>query len=368
MAVTRRDWSGSMPPELLDELRRMLRVLRVVAVLGGGALWPYPFAMAGLEGGLAGIGASLGLLSLGGVVGFLFAFPKSFGGAAAQGPVAGLGGGKPVKSPVYVASTHLEEIASLLTKTMVGVTLVGFQQYVAPGLTDVATNLASALGGGDSSLAVAWAYLGFFGLFGFIGVFMVSRLYLGAALRIADREDAARDEGANLTIGRLKAQLMTGQPEPTQASGAGASGESARVDMVQRIADAMDRVRPPSDPVWNSDPHRGRFGGRSARDGWKLTAQIEPLGSLREAACRVLLKVSATADLAASLQPADEAEFYLHPTFPNTIERRRMMKQTAELKIVSAGVFTVGAVAPDGTRLELNLADEPGGTTAFYEN
>ncbi len=119
------------------------------------------------------------------------------------------------------------------------------------------------------------------------------------------------------------------------------------------------------DRDWNADPHKGNFGGSPEANGRVLEATITPAAGPKSAACKVLLRVRSTN----SAKPLNgNVTFYLHPTFEQW--QRYDVPVTggiAEDTITSWGRFTVGAVADGGdTRLELDLATVPGGTTKFY--
>ena len=117
--------------------------------------------------------------------------------------------------------------------------------------------------------------------------------------------------------------------------------------------------------VWDSDPNLGRFGGQASADGRELSAQVQPLSETGQT-CAVTIRVR-------SLDPArplrGPVRIHLHPTFDPAVREALLSDGAAELRIIAAGVFTVGAEADDGaTRLELNLADLPDLPPAFAAN
>ncbi|MBW8807540.1 MAG: hypothetical protein JF591_01650 [Lysobacter sp.] len=113
---------------------------------------------------------------------------------------------------------------------------------------------------------------------------------------------------------------------------------------------------------WNSDPNLGRFGGAPIARERELSAQVQPLDEAGTT-CAVTIRVR-------SLDPArpltGTVTIHLHPTFHSMVREVPVVGGEAELRIVAAGVFTIGAEADGGaTRLELNLATLPDLPAAF---
>jgi hypothetical protein len=142
--------------------------------------------------------------------------------------------------------------------------------------------------------------------------------------------------------------LLPGRPESPQ-------GDSQHL-IPQRVA---------KEDQWNTDPNKGKFGGKPEANGRVLEAKIEPAAGPRSAACNILLSVRSTDD---KRPLTGKVIFHLHPTFGNRKQYEvPVVDGVARDKITSWGVFTVGAVADEGkTNLELNLADVEGGTPKFY--
>lgn len=112
------------------------------------------------------------------------------------------------------------------------------------------------------------------------------------------------------------------------------------------------------------DPHKGRFGGAAARDGYTLLAAFEegPGGYWAD----IHLTVRAAEFLAASY--SDVVEFFLHPTFsPNRI-KASFRGREASLTVRASGGFTVGVWLPDhDVELESDLALLPGAPRVVRE-
>jgi hypothetical protein len=128
------------------------------------------------------------------------------------------------------------------------------------------------------------------------------------------------------------------------------------------LASTADAIK---EDAWNTDPNKGQFGGASQANGRQLEATITPAAGRGSAACNVLLRVHSTE----SARPLKgEVTFHLHPTFGRgSVYSVPVKEGKAEDSITSWGRFTVGALADEGkTKLELDLADVPGGTKKFY--
>jgi len=111
------------------------------------------------------------------------------------------------------------------------------------------------------------------------------------------------------------------------------------------------------------DPNEKLFGNNPEMNGRRIEASIEPIES-SDSLHRIQLKVRST-DKDRPL--TGEVQFYLHPTFKNRNPVVHVDKHgIARLSIVAWGVFTVGAITEDGTRLGINLARVEGGEPDFY--
>ena len=118
--------------------------------------------------------------------------------------------------------------------------------------------------------------------------------------------------------------------------------------------------------LWDTDPHKGMFGGAPRAGGRELSAAITPVLA-KETTCKIRLQVKST-DWARPL--TGDVTFYLHPTYePDKVTVQVSSAGVAEYEDVADAPFTVGATADGGeTRLELDLAQVLGGTTEFYAN
>ncbi|WP_342316695.1 pYEATS domain-containing protein [Lysobacter sp. FW306-1B-D06B] len=112
--------------------------------------------------------------------------------------------------------------------------------------------------------------------------------------------------------------------------------------------------------LWDSDPHKDKFGGQPKAGGFVLSAEVRALGA--GASLRFGVHLTVTRD---DRRPFEEVvTFYLHPTFSPDVVRVAPVNGVAELKVVASEAFTVGAEVGE-TRLELDLNQLPGVPSTF---
>lgn len=123
------------------------------------------------------------------------------------------------------------------------------------------------------------------------------------------------------------------------------------------------------DVHWSEDPNKGEFGGLPEQDGWRLSAELSPTIGPDKPVCNVLLKLR-WIEPSQPVPVGASVIFHLHPSFNVTAQPLAITNGEAQLRIVAWGAFTVGAEIIAGTkrtRLELDLAEVPGGTVRFYQ-
>jgi hypothetical protein len=101
------------------------------------------------------------------------------------------------------------------------------------------------------------------------------------------------------------------------------------------------------------DPQKGRWGGKRKDNGYELKAEPITLILGSSNYYRIPLEVVRT-DGQAIPGPV---KFHLHPTFLPDVRVVVPTGPSVKLDMVGYGAFTVGALLPDGTQLELDLAD-----------
>jgi hypothetical protein len=126
----------------------------------------------------------------GGLLGFLFGIPRALTteatpSSAPQQSATGVAAGTAARHTPYGPNTNLEQISDWLTKILVGVGLVELSNLSA-ATKRLVDFLAPALGGNDSSPAFALALLSFYGVVGFLIVYLMTRVYLGPVFAHSD--------------------------------------------------------------------------------------------------------------------------------------------------------------------------------------
>jgi len=114
------------------------------------------------------------------------------------------------------------------------------------------------------------------------------------------------------------------------------------------------KALPEFDP---EDPHKGRFGETSERNGRRLSVASFEIND--DETLDITLRVDASAD-AANRPLAGPVSFHLHPTFPRQVVTHRAKKGVADCVIEAYGAFTIGVeVIDEKLKLELDLATQP---------
>jgi hypothetical protein len=185
-------------------------------------------------------------------------------------------------------------------------------------------------------------------------------LALAMVALVINRLTRFRGGGIEIDLTELKQEV-----ENVQASLGGIEKSLAPASRSSSLAPAPVQETAVDAGIDPDDPNRGQFGNQSEANGRKLTAAIEPLAGPRSAFCSIRFRVESTD---ATKPLSGRVEVYTHPTF------RRYAKHSLDVvngvatdRRKAYGVFTIGIVADEGkTRLELNLANVPGGTKLFY--
>jgi hypothetical protein len=144
-----------------------------------------PAAMAVFGGAVLIAGA---FAFMGGLVGFLFAIPRSRQDQGAMA-IAATEINKPSQRlSDYAANTNLEQVSDWLTKILIGITLTQFGEIEAR-FKLAGTVLAPALGSSVSARPFTLALMAYFIVWGFFFAYLVTRLWLPKALSRAEREE-----------------------------------------------------------------------------------------------------------------------------------------------------------------------------------
>jgi hypothetical protein len=285
-------------------------------------------------------------LSLGALVGFLFGIPKILQGTPSSGSTS-----------QYMPNTSLEEISDWLTKIIVGLGLVELKNIpsnIQQTAEYIAGKIASSQSEVGDAISLISSILIYFPIVGFIGSYLITRMYLANEIRNADAKlgeptDAMKDVVRNIqeAISKIQAKLIAVPPVGTDTS--------------------LTETPPPSvKGSENDDPQKGQWGSLDERNSRKLSAEVSPLqGS--EGLYTVLLTVQSTDPVNKPLEGA--VKFFLHPSFFNSTPIIFAKDNKAQVTLTAWGAFTVGAQADEGdTQLELDLADAKWGFPSDFIN
>lgn len=159
----------------------------------------------GLAQVAVGVAASTAAAVVGGLLGFLFAIPRtSQGEDSTRFQVEGAPRGDRVVD--YHANTNLEQISDWLTKILVGVGLTQITT-LPENLRQVSTFVARGLGEGPSAPAFAGSILVVFTICGFLQSYLWTRLYLPGEFRQADIKSLANQVSqVNQKVANLERQ------------------------------------------------------------------------------------------------------------------------------------------------------------------
>jgi hypothetical protein len=169
------------------DVLRSLFWLGVPALVALGVYAFSPGAMLGTAMVTAAASFAVGTL-----LGFLFGIPRSLAGE--RNPNAQKDAADAASRPRVEPNTNLEQISDWLTKILVGVSLVQFQE-IGDAIGDAAASLGPSLAGSDAvGEAVAVAVMASFAITGFLSAYLFTRLRLQGAFAFADRLEAIEEK------------------------------------------------------------------------------------------------------------------------------------------------------------------------------
>lgn len=128
------------------------------------------------------------------------------------------------------------------------------------------------------------------------------------------------------------------------------------------LSDAKARriVRTKVNPL---DPQKGQWGGLPEVDGWRLSASVQEIAKNW---FEITLKLDGLTPTLSNV--SGTAVFHLHDSFARPVMTASIANGHAVMKRKAYGAFTVGVETPDGTTLELDLAELPDAPQKFREN
>lgn len=166
-----------------------------LSVLGGASLVAFAFAF------------------VGGLIGFVFAIPRSRQEQPAVQPLAQAG--TPRRLSDYAANTNLEQISDWLTKILVGIGLTQFNDMVSRFrlVADALVPLLSRqLDWPGSARSVVLSLMTYFMVWGFFFAYLFTRLWLPKALVRAEREEES--QGREAALRALEGQVYDSLYQP----------------------------------------------------------------------------------------------------------------------------------------------------------
>lgn len=143
---------------------------------------------------------------------------------------------------------------------------------------------------------------------------------------------------------------------------------SENLDLLEPIIKTMGMEDMISKKVKNvnqnlDDPQKGKWGGHSITADKKLSATVIALENTPH-----LFKITLTVDTIDKSKFLGKVTFHLHPTFINAVRTVESENGIAKLHLIAYGAFTVGVETEDGTKLELDLADDASFPEVFRNN
>ncbi len=166
---------------------------------------------------------SLACLASGGIVGFLFGIPRVLqdnpavavsnnDNAVNNGDEKNDSNTETKTAPLayrIMVNTNLEQISDWLTKIIVGIGLVELRN-VPSYLNSLSAFFSSGLDEKTQTQSLASAIIVYFVIVGFLGVYLMTRIYLAQVFSKADRETqgTAKFGGENLTLQEVSEQLL----------------------------------------------------------------------------------------------------------------------------------------------------------------
>lgn len=119
-------------------------------------------------------------------------------------------------------------------------------------------------------------------------------------------------------------------------------------------AGISESIIDPDDPVF------GRFGGSPRSETRELQCTVTPFGDSGRF-YKVVLRVVPIDGSTMS----GSVELHLHPTFPAPVRTIEARPDGAELTVIAYECFTAGAIADDGSRLELRMCEDASTPAGF---
>lgn len=290
---------------------------------------------------------SLGLLVLlagatfmaGALVGFLFGIPKMIQMENTTG---------------VMHNDNLVQVSDWLTKIIVGVGLTQLHQ-IPSGLYKLGETIQKNANNLNITVNTSVATVMYFVILGFTCSYLWTRIYFTKMLAENNRELEDINDKLRKKVEEkekeVKAIINTFDPARRISE-----QKQEKEEVIKKGNIAEDFLL---------DPQKGKWGGKTANNDRKITAQVTETTFNKELFV-VVLKVSSTNPM----NPlSGEVRFHLHPTFENPDPVVKVIDGTAQIELLAYGAFTAGAECDNTkTQLEIDLAtDVPSAPQLFKE-
>lgn len=358
---TLNDW-GNTKEAYKTDLQRLINRLLTLVFIFTVILWLIIFWISHNGNAIAHLtflAVAVACFSGGIAFGFLFGIPRAVKIRVNTGKP-----GETTKDSLYDDNTNLEEISDWLTKIIVGLTLIKFntilgwikQCAIAAGAT--LSHKPPCQPECTDYYVFSYAIIVLYFTLGLGASYLWTRTYFKLIL-IQNRKEQERLEKEEI----IRKQAIANK-EIAENAIVGTTGNQKRM-IEQTEGDFMNMVKEKyknTSVLDKSDLQKGRWGGLSEVDGWKLSASVDADRSFMDL-YKLVLTVKNVAD---GYAPATTVAFFLHDTFPREIVFVQAENGVANLELTSYEAFTAGAMLPNGTTLELDLNEVPGFPKNFY--
>jgi hypothetical protein len=269
---------------------------------------------------------------IGGFLAFLFAIPKVL--------QSGSNESKSLEF-AYLHNDNLVQISDWLTKIIVGVSLTQLND-IPEKLLLLGNFIMPAFGNDNIAPIAGIMVVLYFLTAGFLWSYLWSRLHLIQLFKWVDDGLKASYEKAKETISRQEEVMET----------------------FAKVSGLEKRLTENRENPDNSDPEKGRWGGKSASNDRLITAKVQQT-TWNSNYYEILMEVISTNN---SKPLIGNVIFHLHPTFANSTMEVTPINGIAKLRLISWGAFTVGVETDNqANQLELDLAELPDAPQRFRE-
>jgi hypothetical protein len=296
-------------------------------------------------------------ISVGFIVGHLFAFPR------ARGESEGV-------SSLQV-NNNLAEVSDWVTKMMLGIGLSQFNE-LSLSMQSVALYVSNAIVCQPNDMTFSMTLMIVSVVLGFFTGFQYTRLSLSKQYSLADKEILSEIAQASNSERYSDIENVLSIAANAVAEGFVSKGKMDgnekpfnQIDVLRRLVRESESLMAAGRNRNPEDPNHNTWGGHSTMGRFTLSAQVNPWDGVNQ-----LFKVTIQVE---DIEEATGAcVVALHSTFKSPIKPLVMENGKAELSVIAYGAFTVGALVmvsgvDDPVMLELDLSDLESAPPEFRE-